>query len=522
MSTSVSAPQAPASSPAAPSAPSARAEAEAAARRLEGKIVVDGELGRALAAETFVVENPADGSAVAEAPRCASADVDRAVRAAHRAFAAWSGTPARERGKAIAQVAERMDAERESLARLLALETGNAIATQARPEVAAAIDMFRLFAGVAGELKGRTIPWEAGTLCYTTRDPLGVVAAIIPWNAPLLLTAAKLGPALVAGNTAVLKPAEQAPLAVLRVLELAQECLPPGVANAITGYGEEAGQPLATHPLVRKVTFTGSCEVGRRILHYCADKICPVTLELGGKSPNIILPDADLDLAVPGIITGMRFTRQGQSCSAGTRVYVHDEIYETVIERVLEQIARLRIGNPLDERTEIGAVISREQLERITGYVEMIRDTPGVRILCGGSRPRDEALARGYFYSPTLIEGVPASSPLCREEIFGPVALVSRWRDFEAVLDEANDSDFGLAAALWTRDLAAAMAFADRIQAGFVQVNQFITPRPNLAYGGLKLSGLGKEYSLESMLEHFTTSKTVIVNPGSLAQLKRR
>lgn len=492
-----------------------RSEALAAARRLAGNIVVDGRLCGALASATFVVENPADGSAIAEVPRCAAADVERAVDAAQRAFAAWARTPARERGAALARVAACIEAERESLARLLALETGNALATQARPEVGATIDMLRLFAGVAGELKGKTIPWETGTLCYTTRDPLGVVAAIIPWNAPLLLTAAKLAPALVAGNTVVLKPAEQAPLAALRAVELMQACLPPGVANAITGFGEEAGQPLASHALVRKVTFTGSCEVGRHILHACADRICPATLELGGKSPNIVLPDADLDLAVPGIMTGMRFTRQGQSCSAGTRIYVHDDVYEEVIGRVLDEIAKLRIGDPLDERTEVGAVISRDQMERIEKYVEIARRTKGARILCGGARPQGAQYAGGNYYLPTLIEGVPPDSPACRDEIFGPVALVSRWRDFDAVLDAANDTDFGLAAALWTRDLASALDFAGRIQAGFVQVNQYITPRPNLPYGGLKASGLGKEYSLESMIDHFTASKTVIVNAGT-------
>ena len=492
----------------------ARTEALDIAQRLTGHVVIDGKLAPALMSETFPVENPADGSTIARVPRCRREDVERAVRSAHRAFPAWSRTPARERGRAILRIADRMQAEREPLARLLALDTGNAIATQARPEVDAAIDMLRLFAGVAGELKGKTIPWEPGTLCYTTRDPLGVVGAIIPWNAPLLLAAGKLGPALVAGNTAVVKAAEQAPLAPLRMLELMQEFLPPGVANLVTGFGEEAGQPLATHALVRKVTFTGSCEVGKHILHYCADKICPVTLELGGKSPNIVLADADLELAVPGIIMGMRFTRQGQSCSAGTRVYLHQDVYDAVIERVIPALAKLRLGDPLDESTEVGAVISREQLERIERYVTMARDTLGVRILCGGARPEGDAFARGNFYLPTLIEDVPSSSPVCRDEIFGPVALVSRWRDFDAVLEQANDTDFGLAAALWTRDLSNALAFAERIQAGFVQVNQFITPRPNLAYGGLKASGLGKEYSLESMLEHFTTSKTVIINSG--------
>lgn len=496
---------------------SAHDEARAAARRLAGKIIHQGELKPALTRETFVVENPADGSALAQVPRCLAADVGRAIAAAHAAFAGWSKVPGRERGLAMLRFAERLEAEREPLAKLLALETGNAIATQARPEVTATIDMFRLFAGLGGELKGRTLPWEPGTLAYTTRDPLGVVGAIIPWNAPLLLAAGKLGPALVAGNTAVLKPAEQAPLAVLRMVELMQAHFPPGVVEVVTGFGEEAGQPLATHPLVRKVTFTGSCEVGKRILHYCADKICPVTLELGGKSPNIILPDADLDLAVPGVIAGMRFTRQGQSCSAGTRVYIHEDVYDTVIERVLSAIGKLKLGDPLDERTEVGAVISREQLERISGYVELARATPGVRILCGGTRSQEPALKSGLYYAPTLIEGVPADSPACRDEIFGPVALVKRWRDFDSVIDEANDTDFGLAAALWTRDLARAMAFAERIQAGFVQVNQYLTPRPNLAYGGLKASGLGKEYSLESMLEHFTSSKTVVVNPGTPA-----
>ena len=496
-------------------APSTHEALYALARNLERRIVVDGALREARATQTFTVENPATGRAIAEVPQCGRDDVENAVRIAQRAFAGWARVPARERGKAIAAAADRLENERESIARLVALETGNALATQARPEVNAAIDMFRLYAGLAGEIKGRTIPFEAGTLCYTTRDPLGVVGAIIPWNAPILLAAAKLGPALVAGNTVVLKPAEQAPLAVLRVVELMQEYLPAGVANAVTGFGEECGEPLASHPLVRKVTFTGSCEVGKKILHACADKICPVTLELGGKSPNIVLPDADLDLAIPGVVTGMRFTRQGQSCSAGSRVYVHEDVYDRVIEAVIAALGKLRIGDPLDESTEVGALISREQLDRVESYVEIARGTKGVRILCGGARPTGAAFDNGNFYLPTLIEDVPRHSPVCRDEIFGPVALVSRWRDFDAVMEEANDTDFGLAAALWTRDLGKALAFAERINAGFIQVNQYITPRPNLPYGGWKRSGLGKEYSLEAMLEHFTSSKTVLINGGA-------
>ena len=484
------------------------------AARLAGRVLVDGKLSPALAGETFDVEDPAHLTTIAKAPRCGAADVERAVNAAQRAFTAWSSVSARERGRQLARAADRIEAESERLARLLCLETGNALSTQAKPEVATAIDVLRFFAGLAGELKGRTVPWSGNVLCYTTRDPIGVVGAIIPWNAPLFLTAAKLGPALVAGNTVVLKTAEQAPLAALRFVELLQEFLPPGAANVLSGFGEEAGKPLVEHPLVRKVTFTGSSAVGQMILGYAADKICPVTLELGGKSPNVVLPDADLERAIPGIVLGMRFTRQGQSCSAGTRLFLHEDIYSEVLARLRDAVAKLRIGDPMHEATEIGALISREQLERVERYVGIARSTPGARILCGGGRPESPALPPGYFYAPTLIEGLPHASPACQDEIFGPVAIAFRWRDFDAMIEQANDTRFGLAAGIWTRDLGKAMAFVRRVQAGFVQVNQYVAPQANLSYGGFKMSGLGKENTLEAMLDHFTCSKTVMVNPG--------
>lgn len=485
------------------------------AKRLSGSVLVDGRLGPAITTETFDVENPANLSIVGKVPRCRAADVEHAVQAAQRAFAGWSAVPARERGRLLAKVADRLEAESDQLARLLCLETGNAVSTQARPEVGALVDVLRFFAGLASELKGRTVPWPGNVLCYTTRDPLGVVAAIIPWNAPLFLTAAKLGPALVAGNTVVLKTAEQAPLAVLRCFELMQEILPPGVANVISGFGEEAGKPLVEHPLVKKVSFTGSSAVGQLVLQYAADKICPATLELGGKSPNVVLPDADLDRVIPGIVLGMRFTRQGQSCSAGTRLLLHEDIYDEVLERLVDALASLRVGDPMDEATEVGALISREQFDRVVHYVELARRTSGAHIRCGGGRPQDPSLPSGYFYAPTLIEGLPHSSPACQDEIFGPVAIAFRWRDFDAMIEQANDTRYGLAAGIWTRDLGRAMSFARRVQAGFVQVNQYITPQANISYGGFKMSGLGKENTLEAMLEHFTCSKTVMINPGA-------
>jgi len=500
-------------------APSASASAAASAKRqaarLSGQVVVGGSLCAPVTATMFEVENPADLTEIGVVPRCGSEDVERAVTAAQEAFAGWRRVSAKQRGDMLRQVADAIQQESEELARLLCLETGNALVTQARPEVASMVEMLRLFAGLGSELKGRTLPWEFGHLCYTTRDPLGVVAAIIPWNAPLFLTAVKLGPALMAGNTAVMKTAEQAPLAVMRSVEIMQRFLPPGVANVISGFGAEAGKPLAEHPLVRKITFTGSGAVGREILRYAANKLCPVTLELGGKSPNIVLPDADLDLVVPGILTGMRFTRQGQSCSAGSRLLVHDSVYDEVVARVTEAMNALRVGDPMDEQSQVGAIISREQFDRIVSYVEMARGTRGARILCGGARPQGAATERGHFYRPTLIEGVPHESPVCQEEIFGPVAVLSRWSDFEDMLRLANGTEYGLAAAVWTRDIARALDLVNRVEAGFVQVNQFITPRATIAYGGLKMSGLGKENTLESMLDHFTSSKTVLINPGT-------
>lgn len=482
------------------------------ARRLSGHIVFDGKLRAALTNETFPVENPASATIIGAVPRCRAEDVDQVVQAANKAFASWSRVPARERGAILLKVADKLDAEREAIAQLSSFETGNALATQTRGEAATMVDIFRFFAGLTGELKGKTIPWSEGKFLYTKREAMGVVAAIIPWNAPLMLMATKVAAALAAGNTVVLKTAEQAPLAVLKCFELMQAVLPPGVANVISGFGEEAGQPLAEHPLVRKVTFTGSSAVGARILHAVADKIVPVTAELGGKNPNIVMPDADIERAAKGIIQGLRLQRQGQSCTAGTRIYIHEDVYEPVMERVLAAIPTFKIGNPLDDATQVGSIISREQLDRVERYVAMARETPGAKILIGGARPTAPELKNGYFYTSTLIEGVPHASPVCQDEIFGPVATVARWTDFESVLAEANDTRFGLAAVIWTENLRAAFDFIDRMNAGFVQVNQYSVAEANIEYGGTKLSGTGKELSVESLVHHFTWSKTVIVN----------
>ncbi|MGI9303389.1 MAG: aldehyde dehydrogenase family protein [Gammaproteobacteria bacterium] len=492
------------------------ADALAVTKRLSNKVFVDGEIRDALTEAAFDVIHPGDLGIVGQAPRCAKEDVDAAVEAARKAFGKWKKIPARERGRMLQKAADAVEANTAIVEQVLALDTGNALRTQARPETGSAIDLTRMFGGLAGELKGETIPAaSAKVLQYTTRDPIGVVAGIIPWNVPLLLFVTKVAPALAAGNTVVIKTAEQAPFCVLFLAEIMSRELPAGVLNVISGYGEECGKPLVEHPAVRKVTFTGSLPVGQAVAGYAAPKLCPVTLELGGKNPSIVMPDADLDLAVPGIIEGMRYTRQGQACTAGTRVFVHEAVYDRVIEGVAAKLADIKLGNPLDEATDMGAIISQEQFHRTLRYLDITRRTPGARVLFGGERPTDPYLSKGYFYPPTLLDGLTIESEVCQDEIFGPVATVLPFSAFDDMIASANDTPYGLAANLWTRDLSRALEYVDRIEAGFVQVNQCATPRSNVSFGGLKMSGVGKEYALDSMLHHFTCSKTVLINRGT-------
>lgn len=491
-------------------------DALAATRRLSGKLLIDGEIRNALTGETFDVIHPGDLSVIGCAPKCGKEDVDAAVESARKAFGTWRKVPARERGRMLQKAADAIENHAALVEQVLALDTGNALRTQARPETASAIDLTRMYGGLAGELKGETVPaTSADVLQYTTRDPIGVVGGIIPWNAPLFLFVAKVAPALAAGNTVVIKTAEQAPFCVLLLAEIMNTELPPGVLNVISGFGEECGKPLVEHPVVRKVTFTGSLAVGQAIAGYAAPKLCPVTLELGGKNPSIVMPDADLELAIPGVIDGMRYTRQGQACTAGSRIFVHEAVYDQVIEGVVANLADIKLGNPLDETTDMGAIISEEQLQRTLHYMDLAKETPGMRVLSGGERPTDPYLRDGYFFPPTLLDGLALESKVCQDEIFGPVATVLPFNDFDEMIENANDTPYGLAANLWTRDLSRAFSYIDRIEAGFVQVNQCAAPRSNVSYGGLKMSGLGKEYALDSMVHHFTCSKTVLINRGT-------
>ena len=484
----------------------------ALATALSGVHFIGGRFVPAQSGRTFAVVNPATGIEVARAAEGDAADVDTSVQDAHRAQKAWAKTPARKRGALVYQCAALIRTHQDELARLIALETGKALRTESRVEAGVVADIFEFFGGLGGELKGESVPFAPDVLSVTVRQPLGVVGAIIPWNVPLLLMALKIAPALVAGNTVVVKSAEEAPLTVLRICELLGRILPPGCFNMLSGQGPECGAPLVAHPLVRKVTFTGSVETGKIVAKAAAEKLIPATLELGGKSPMIVFADCDFAKTVAGALTSMRFTRQGQSCTAASRIYVERPIFDAFVAEMKQAVDKMVMGDPLDEKTDIGTIISQGQFDKVQAFVAEGRATAGATAHECSAMPTDPALKKGLFMRPVIFTGLDATSRLVREEIFGPVTVIQPFDDPEAVLAEANDSEYGLAASLWTNNLKVGLDLAHRLEAGLVQINQNLVVQANLSYGGVKSSGLGKEASLEAMLEHFTQKKTIMVN----------
>ena len=475
-------------------------------------MLIGGAFVESVSHESIPVTNPADKTTICSVPRANRNDVDAAVLAASEAFNAWSRMPPRERGKILMSIADAIDAEAEALAVTLARETGNALRTQARPEIKTSAEVFRYFGGIAGELKGETVPIDDRMLNFTVRQPIGVVGAIIPWNAPVVLASVKIAPALCAGNTMVLKTAEDAPLAVLRLAAICRRYLPAGVLNVLTGYGYECGEMLANHPGISKLSFTGSTGVGRIVMHAAAERVIPVSLELGGKSPSIVFPDADQDWVADGVIAAARITRQSQSCTAGSRIFIHESIYDSFIAKLANKLTNIRIGNPLDESTDMGSLINEKQFNRVTGYIDEGLRMPGVDLAAGGLPPSEGVLSEGFYTIPTLFSKVKNDWRIAQEEIFGPVLCAIPWTDYADVIRQANATHYGLAGYVWTSDIAAALNTANAIDAGFIQINQGLGQFPGQAYGGQKQSGIGREYSLEGMLESFTTRKNVAIS----------
>ena len=484
----------------------------ALAREMSNKLLIDGAMVPAVSRKTFKVVNPANQEIVGEAAEGSAADVEVAVSAAFKAQKAWAKLAPRERGKLVQECGRLLSDHVEELARLITLETGKAIRTESRVEAGVFADVLVFYGGLGSELKGETVPFKPGMLTITQREPIGVVGAIIPWNVPLLLMALKIAPAMVAGNSVVVKSAEEAPLTVLRACQIMNQVLPPGVLNILSGDGPGCGAPLVAHKGVGKVTFTGSVETGKMVYAAASQKLIPVTLELGGKSPMVVMGDADLEKAVDGAVIGMRFTRQGQSCTAASRIFVQESIHDAFVAKLKAKVDAMKMGDPLDETTDIGSIISKQQYDKVISYIEYGEKSPGATANKCSAMPKDAKLAKGYFVQPVIFTGLSNDNKLAREEIFGPVTCVIKFKEYEDAIRQANDTEYGLAATIWTRDLKTALDATQRLEAGLVQVNQNLVVQANMSYGGVKSSGLGKEASLESMLEHFTHKKTIILN----------
>jgi len=458
---------------------------------------------------TFDPATQTDLGPVAEAN---AADVDAAVRAAHHAFAAWRRVPSAERTALLRRLAERVRACADEFAFLDALNCGNPVREMARDAIAAAAQL-DYYAGLVRELKGETLPLLGeDAINYSVREPLGVVARIVAYNHPLMFLAGKLAPALAAGNTVILKPPVQAPLSAYRLAELVAEVMPPGVVGILSG-DRECGEALVAHPLVRKVALIGSTATGAAVLKGAADKIMPAQLELGGKNPLIICPDADMERAIDGAVTGMNFTWAGQSCGSTSRCFVHRSIYEAVINGIRQRvIERHRCGLPTDPATTMGCLISKAQFDKTMGFIESAH-TEGARLVCGGGRPADPALAKGWFVEATVFADVTPSMRLFQEEVFGPVLAVIPWDDEDELIEQVNALEYGLTASIWTRDLPRAHRLAARVESGYVWINHASSHLLGAEFGGYKRSGLGREEGLSELLA-WTQTKNVYVSLG--------
>jgi aldehyde dehydrogenase (NAD+) len=474
------------------------------------KIFINNEWRSAGSGKTLDVVNPATEEVVTSVPAAAEADLDLAVNAARAALSGpWGQLSPRERGRFVWNIGQRLLDTADEIARLETLHNGKPIAESRHIDIPAAAACFQYYAGWADKIHGETIPVDQNYLAYTLREPIGVVAAIVPWNFPLLLAAWKVAPALACGNTVILKPASQTPLTALALAQVAGDVgLPPGVLNVVTGSGTTLGRMIVAHPGIDKIAFTGDTSTGREIMRGSADTLKRITLELGGKSPNIVLPDADLDAAVRGATTGI-FYGKGEVCAAGSRLLVDRSIRDQFLEKVVARAKKILPGDPMDPKTRQGAIASKAQLQRDLKYIDTAKQE-GATLLAGGER-HDIGTGKGYFLQPTVFAGVTPAMTIAREEIFGPVLAAIDFADLDEAIARANDSPYGLAAAVWTKDIKKAHHVARKLQAGTVWVNSYNVYDTAVPFGGYKQSGFGREMSVHA-LEHYTQVKSVWVD----------
>jgi acyl-CoA reductase-like NAD-dependent aldehyde dehydrogenase len=474
------------------------------------QLLINGEWRDASDGATMAVVNPATEVVIADVASATPDDVNAAVEAARGALAGpWGKLPARDRGRLLWQLGDRLMAKADEIARLETLHNGKPIFESRQIEIPACVECLQYFAGWADKIHGETVPVKGKALVYTLREPLGVCAAIVPWNFPLLSAVWKVAPALATGNTMILKPASQTPLTALALGALALEVgIPAGVLNVVTGSGIVAGQAIVAHPGVDKIAFTGDTTTGRGVMRTAAETVKHLTLELGGKSPNIVFADADLDAAVRGATIGI-FYGKGEVCAAGSRLLVDRSIKDEFIDKVAARTKKMSVGDPLDPKTRFGALASRAQLDKVLHYVEGAR-REGATLVAGGSRA-DIGTGKGFFMQPTMFADVTPGMAIAREEIFGPVLATIEFADVDEAIARANDSMYGLAAAVWTRDIKKAHYVASKLQAGTVWVNTYNVYDTAVPFGGYKQSGFGREMSMHA-LEHYTQTKTVWVD----------
>ena len=476
------------------------------------QLFIDGQWVDAESGKTFETPNPATGETLAEVAEADKADIDKAVMAARRAFEGkWSKISARDRGRLLYKLSQLLEEKSADLAALETADNGKPIKESLYIDLPQVVENFEYFAGWATKIEGETIPVPGKMFNYTLREPIGVCGQIIPWNFPLLMAAWKLAPALAAGNTVVLKPAEQTPVGAMELASLIQEAgFPEGVVNVVPGYGETAGAALASHPGIDKVAFTGSTEVGKLIAKAAAENLTKVSLELGGKAPNIVFADSDLDQAVAGAMMGI-FYNQGQVCCAGSRLFVEASVKDEFVGKLKERAEKIAVGDPMDKGKQMGPQVSAEQLDRIKGYVDIAR-SEGAAVLTGGAPPSlDPAFEKGFFFRPTIFADVNNKMRVAQEEIFGPVVSVISFENEEDLIKQANDTIYGLSAGIWTRDITRAHRFAKEIKAGVVWINTYNMFNAASPFGGYKQSGYGREMGKHA-LDLYTQVKSVWVD----------